>query len=316
MSTCLDQINETKRYLYAGHREQINMLDGSVDDSQDTITFTQTLNSIAPSTYISIDLEIMYVWSTDIPTRTARVVRGQLGSTAAAHTGDSLVTVNPKFPDFSIMQALNASLDEMSGRGLYRAVTTTFTFQSPKYGYDLVGATDVLGQLDARYDASGVARHWPAIHDWHIRRNSDTTDFPSGFQVYLETGAETGRTVRVTYSTSFGHYIDYNSQTGDDLTTTIIDPETEDEVEFTYLGVGMTNTMLDIPPLGAALRLQGVREGQRSFNESQPDSRRSDEVPVGAQLAGTRGLKDFFDSRIQTELRRLNVLWPAHRRIA
>ena len=85
---------------------------------------------------------------------------------------------------------------------------------------------------------------------------------------------------------------------------------------MTYPGVGMTTTMEDIPPLGAALRLQGVREGQRNFNETQGDSRRAEEIPVGAQLSSTRGLKDFFDSRIQTELRRLNKLYPYHRRIA
>lgn len=295
MTTAGDLINETKRYLLAQHREQLNQLTNPIVAADTSLTFTHTLGSLAAGAYISVDLEIMYVWDVTAASQTANVSRGMLGSVAASHAMNALVTVNPKFPDFSVLQAINADLNDLSGQGLYQATTASLTYVSGQFGYNLTGATDVQMGLDVRYDYPGLPNDWPAMKLWDIRRNADTSEFASGFQVTLREVGYPGAEVRVTYARPFSPL----TATADDVLAV----------------AGLQVPAHDLPPLGAALRLQGVREGQRNFNEAQPDTRRSAEIPAGAQITSLRGLADFRQSRIKSEKARLLRQYPYHRKV-
>ena len=293
MTTVLDMLNATKRYVLSGHREPMNVITGDHTDTDTTIHFGRELGAIAPGAYLSIGLEIVYVWDINGSNRTATVQRGQLGSSQHAMTDGQMLTVNAKFPDFSIMEALNDSLVDMSARGVFRVAQVTFTFIANREGYDLTGATSVIDQLDCRYDYPGPERNWPLLRNFEIRRNSDS-EFASTYQVLLRDEAQPGRDVRVTYATNFTP-ITSLTQTHEDL--------------------GLPVTADDIPPLGAGLRLQYLREVQRNFNEAQPDPRRSGEVPSGAQLQATAGLQRLYDRRIQTEAIRLQKAYPHRRKV-
>lgn len=297
MTTGQQLIEETKRYLLATHREQLNSLNGAINNSVTTISLNHTLGGLGAACTISVDLEVMWVWSVDSPAKTALVQRGYQGSVAVAHDDDALVTVNPKFPDFSIFQALNADIADISG-DLFQVKTSTFTYVPGKEGYDLgspVGV-DVIGSIGARYDYPGIRRSWPLLNGFHIRRDSNLTDFPSGYAVVLYEGAFPGREVRVTYSAQLAPL---TAATDDVLVVT-----------------GLDTSSHDIPPLGAAIRLQGVREGQRNFNDSQPDTRRAAEVPPGAQIQSIRGLQDFHRRRVLSSQKMLRQQYPYHTKIA
>jgi hypothetical protein len=296
-TTTQNLIDETKRYLLSGHREQMNSLNGAVNSSTTSINFDFNMGSLGAQSIISVDLELMYVWSADLPGRTAIVQRGYLGSTAASHADGALVTVNPRFPDFSIFKAINAELADLSGIGMFQPVVSTFTFVAGKEGYDLgVPATsDVIDGLDARYDYPGIRRDWPRLVLWEITTDSNLTDFPSGFAVILTDLAFPGRDVRITYSAPFNP----------------LSAITDDVLAVS----GLPTTAHDIPPLGAAIRLQGSREAQRNFNESQSDTRRAAEVPVGAQITATRVWSDLRMARIKNEVKRLNKTYPHKRKV-
>lgn len=291
MTTAQDMINETKRYLLSSHREQFNRLSVSVNSSTDTIVMDFALGAIGGGAVISMDLELMYVWSIDDSTKTATVQRGFEGSTAAAHTSGVMVTINPRFSDYAVMQALNADINDISGE-IFQVLTQTFTYIAGKQGYNLSTAVgyDVLSALGAVYDPPGISRDWPRINGFRIRRDSNTTDFPSGYSIILDEGGFPGREVRITYSAELG----------------LLSAVTDDVLAVT----GLTAGLHDIPPLGAATRLQGAREGQRNFNESQPDTRRAAEVPTGAQLQSIRGLQDFHDRRVRSTQRSLRQKYP------
>lgn len=296
MTTCADMINETKRYLLAGHREMMNAVNGGINNTVTTIPFVYNLASIAPGSVISVDLEVMYVWTADQSTKTVTVQRGYLGSVAATHAAGSMVTVNPKFSDFAIMQALNSDIDDLSG-DLYQVRTTSLTYIPGKIGYDLTGASsyDVIGILEMRYDLPGVTRSWPSMFNSAIRRDSDLTDFPSGYAVEVRSVAFPGRQVRITYSAAFKHL----SALTDDVSTVS----------------GLPTGTHDIPPLGAAVRLQGVREGQRNFNDNQPDTRRAAEVPAGANAAAIRPMMDFHQTRVRSTMKDQLQRYPYHVRL-
>jgi hypothetical protein len=294
MTTTADLIQETKRYLLATHREQLNRINGAITSSQTSLTFRHDLGGLRMGSYLSIDLEIMYIWSTDASAKTATVERGMNGSTAAAHTDNSIVTINPKFPDFAVLSAINNDLKDLSGRGLFQVNDVTFTFIAGKFGYNL-NTTSILSGIDARYDPPGPARDWPSLRQWKIRRDSDLTDFPSGFSFILQEEAHPGRSVRVSYAAPYGQL----AALTDDVETT----------------TGLQSQGHDIPSLGAAFRLEAVREGQRNFNEAQPNSRRSTEVGEGAQITSTRGLIQLRESRIRSLMAVLNKQYPNRRSI-
>lgn len=298
MTTAADIIAETKRYLYSTHRDPMNRLNGSLTNSATTVTLEFALGSITPGAYIAVDLEIMYVFSITESALTAVVQRGMLGSTAAAHNDDSLVIVNPKFSDFTILQAINADLADLSSpvNGLYQAKNVTLTYNPAFAGYNLTSVSDLIDILRVKYEDVGVEKIWPDITRWSLKRLSDTTDFASGNALVIYEGGQSGRDIRVAYSAPFTAF----TLTTQDATT--------------YAGLPATAT--DIPALGAAVRLQLTREGQRNFNESQGDTRRAEEVPPGAQLTGARGLIQLRQTRIQAEAARLTRAWPTRRKVA
>ncbi len=226
--------------------------------------------------------------------KTATVQRGYLGSTAATHATDALVYVNSKFPTFSIFQALNADLADLCApsNGLLQVISLETNYNPVVQGYDITGATQILDILAVRAKIVGPSKDWVPITSYRLDQGADTTVFPSGFSITLFQGGNAGLPIQITYSAPFTPFTA--------LTTTTA-------------AVGLADTMTDIPPLGAGMRLTGVREVQRNFNESQGDTRRASEVPPNAQLAGYQALARERQRRVRAESNRIASNWPLFR---
>lgn len=294
-TTSTDLVNETLSYLYAGSRDPYNKLSGSLSAGATSLSLTYDVGAAREGSVLAVDLELMYVWEvTNETSRTLTVQRGYLGSTAATHSDGAMVTVNPKFPAFNVLNAINADLDDLSANGLFQVATVSVTYSSQFQGYDLTSVSDLLEILQVKYDEAGPARLWPEIKSYKLRRSSDTTDFASGNALVVYEPGQDGSAVRITYAKPFTHF----TGLAEAITTT-----------------GLPTTAYDIPPMGAAYRLQAVREGQRNFNEAQPSVRRADEIGAGAQLQATRGLAQIRRDRIRVEASRLRKYWPNRRRV-
>jgi hypothetical protein len=296
MTICADLVSEAESYLYATARDPLNKLSTSIDADDETLAFDFELGGIAAGSFVAIDLELFYIWQvSSAPSRQVNVARAQRGSIATNHTAGAMVYVNPKFSKFAMFTAVNADLGDLSApnNGLFAEGVVTLTYNPAIIGYDLAGVTDLIEVLEVKYDDTGPQKEWPIIRRWELRRDSATSDFSSGLALAIYEDAQPGRPIRVTYSKPFAPFVNLT----DDLAVS-----------------GLPATASDIPPLGAALRLQSMREGQRNFNESQGDSRRAAEVPVGAQLAGVRGPAGLRMSRIAAERSRLRKKWPYRRR--
>lgn len=297
MTTCADLIDETRRLLFSGQRERMNRLTSDITAADTSITFDFELSSMAEGSYIAVDLEIMYVWSVTASSKTATVQRAMLGSTAATHTSGSLVYVNSKFPAYSIFTALNEDLDDLSApdNGLFQVVSKELTYNPAVQGYDLgvAAGVNVLDVLSVTADVPGPSQDWVPLTSWRLATNTNTTDFSSGTSITLLEGGSPGLTVRVLYSTPFTKF----AALTDNVTTT-----------------GLPTSAYDLPPLGAALRLVGVREIKRNFDESQGDTRRASEVPPNAQLAGYQAVLRERSRRVKAESNRLATNWPMRRK--
>lgn len=287
-----DLIDATLDFLQGGTDETINTLAASPDSDDTTLTLTYELAGIVPGTMIGVGLEVMRVMDTNTTAKTATVLRGQRGSTAAAHTTGDVVQVSPRFSRWSVFRALNDDLDALSGVGLYQMKTVDLTYSPSVMGYDLTSVTSLESIYSVRYKVPGSEKEWPLLRpsEYRFDRNASTSDFASGFSLVLYQPAYPGNTVRVAYKAPF-----VRMTAGTDDVQTV---------------AGLPATANDIPPLGAAIKLQAGHESARVANEFQPDTRRPDEVPVGANLQASSGWSRLRSQRIDDEMRRQSRRYP------
>jgi hypothetical protein len=296
MTTAAALIDETVGLCLAGTRERTNKLAVAVSTTtQTTITFSYDLQSIQENTVIGVDLELMYVVDVDSGAKTATVIRGYLGSTAATHLIDSLVVSNPKYSRFAVLRAINADLDDLSARGLYQDSYVDLTYQSAKDGYNLTSVAAIEGVVDVWARRTGGRSEWDPLPRglWEVQRNASTSDFASGFAIQVLGGPDVGQTFRVIYKAPFTHL----AAEADDVQSV----------------AGLEATMNDLPPMGAAMRLVLGRETARNATDTQGDTRRPDEVPAGANAASASAWKTLREERIKNELKRLMRRYPRRR---
>ena len=295
MTTANDLVDATLDFLLGGQDDPINVLSASIDSDDTTLAFTLDLDGIVPGVSLGIDLEVMRVLTVNSSAKTATVLRAQRGSTAASHSSGAVVQVAPRFSRWSVFRAINDDLDDLSGRGLFKMATVDLTYTPSVSGYNLTSVTNLDSIYSVRYEVPGVSKEWPLIPASHYRfdRNADTGDFASGFSLVLYRGGYAGRSIRVAYKAPFTRL----SAGSDDVQTV----------------AGLPATANDLPPLGAALRLQAGHESGRVAYESQPDTRRPDEVPVGANLQVASGWRRLREDRIDSELKRLARHYPTRR---
>lgn len=294
MTTTADLVAETKRHLQSLQREPMNRLAAAVTDDATTMSFEFDSSAIQAGAHLQVGLELVYVWSVDTATKTAVVQRAQLGSTATAHVAGAVVTVNPKFPDFAILKAINDDLADLSSpvNGLYAVRGVDLVFSPGASGYDLPVVGDLLEVIEVRQrlGASSSYRQWPVLTNHEISRNVNATDFPSGIALFLHEGAGAGQPIRVLYKAGFGRLVSLAN-----------------DVE---LIAGLPESMHDLPPMGAAVRLVAPREIKRNFTEAQGEPRRAAEVPPGAVGNSMRLVAGARQSRITSEAAKLAQQYP------
>lgn len=290
MPSANDLVEATKRYLYSGYQDELNVLSGALDTTGTTINLTYDPVGIARGATIAIDLEEMYVWN--VNQRALTVRRGMNGSTATGHIDGSPIHVKPKFSTFRIFQELNNELRDLSSpvNGLFRIMYTDLTYSAMKEGYDLPG--DIITIQEVRYK-DFVGGDYPKLMRYEMAKSMPAADFPSTTMLLLYEPAAPGRTLRVKYRAPFALL---TALTNDVATTT-----------------GLPDTAMDIPPLGAALRLVAPREIKRNFTEAQGEPRRAEEVPPNAVANSFRGLAGMRAQRILSEAMRLAAMYPSVR---
>lgn len=291
MATVSELIEEVRRLIFTGQREERNKLTAAITSSATTLDAIYPVKGIQRGAKLSIDLEDLYVW--DVASQTATVDRGQYGSTAAAHVINSLIHVNPKFSNWEIFNALNDEIVAMSNpsSGLYRVKTTELTYDAAVSGYTF-SPVDLLSVLEVRYQTHGPSLEYPISTNWEFSP-SLSDEFANGAAIFIRDAAP-GRTVLVKGAYSFI-------------------PLTAD-MTANHSSTFIPSNMLDILTIGAAWRLTAPREVKRNFDEVQGDTRRAQEVPPGANLGASRELGRLRQARISEEAARLKQLYPTRKK--
>lgn len=278
-------IEETRRQIFSGTREERNKLAADITAPTNIIPVTYPLGQITRGAKLSIELEDIYVWDASGTTVTP-VDRGQWGSAIAAHPNGAVIHVNPKFSNWEIFNALNDELNSLSSpvNGLYRVASTELVYNPVISGYDYTG-TDLISVFEVRYGTFGPSREYTVSQDWEY--SSDLTDEFTGGSAIFVRDAVVGQPVIIKGKFAFTP-----------LTASLLADTSS---------TGIPATAVDILSLGAAWRLTSGLEITRNLSTSQGDTRRANEVPPGGNLGASRELGRLREIRIREEASRLNA---------
>jgi hypothetical protein len=133
--------------------------------------------------------------------------------------------------------------------------------------------------------------------EWELVRDQYLTDFPSGYGLRIYDAPLPGRSIRVQYKAPFTAL---GTTLSADVSTT----------------TGLHAEALDIPPLGAVVRLVAPREVRRSFSDTQPEPRQAADSPPGTSRNAAGGLLALRNQRITEERVRLQARYPTLKRIS
>ena len=289
MTTAAVVIDRTLRQLLSGTVEARNLLTTTLTSVSTSVVVTYPLEGLRTGQVLEIDSELMYIWATDVPTKTLTVQRGFNGTTAAAHTAGAIITVNPRFPRAQVLESINDELADLSSpmHGLFQVKTLNQDYNGADAMINLTSVTSIIDLLtvSVRYQTDD----YPVARKIRLVRDVPTDDFASGFAIRFDQAVFPGR-LRIVYKAAYSSA----STEATDINTTC----------------GVQETVTDIVAIGAQIRLMSPREIKRNFTESQGDTRRADEVTMGSVANSTAGLIRLRRDRIQAEAARLARAYP------
>lgn len=294
MATTAQQIvDKARRYL----RDDVpgrNIVLGHTNNGDGTQTmqfkYELTVGGISEGSRLACGLQTWFVYSVNANNQTA-VVAPDEGTTALL-AGNSTVLVDPRFTGYSLFQAANDCLNDLSTpeSGLYQMKIVEFPFSAARVGYDL-GPELVQSIYQIQYQNPGPFKNWRRLNtvDWRLDRNANLTDFPSGQSLSLYAQGFQSYKVQVDYKTAFGQF----ALPTDTLAT-----------------VGLAETASDLLALGTAINVMIGGEVARNDTSSQGSVRRASEVPAGAVANSVRLLQMKYQQRLTAEAGRLMRAYP------
>lgn len=296
MTTVANMVDKVRRDLYGGHRPMWNLLAQVTDASTTTSTWTFSfdLGPIVATAFLAVDNEIVYVLAADRNSKTATVLRGQLGTTSDVHQPNSVVEVNARFYRAQVYDTLLEELQSWPPT-VYRVATATITAGEGTRGYDLAGLagdfTDIIAARRAPEVWTGETSDgsWPRVA-YRIERNMPTANFASGSAIFFDRSYRTGTVIEVVAKRPF------NAAGWAD--TAVLETD-----------IGVPAQLLDALKYGALWRLMSGREIPRTDTSANVESGATQAVPGLLTTQAASGLLKIRDRRIADEAARLIALY-------
>ena len=244
---------------------------------------------------VEIDEELFWVDNYDRVGNTATIApygRAYLGTTLAAHTEGTKVTIAPTFPRFVIKRAINDTISAI-GSSIFAAKTTTITSNSAVSAFKLpaTGTTlNIRNILAIAYQALGSSKEWIPIRSYRFDGNANSTAFDSGQTVSIYDYIPSGRTVQVVYSTN-----PTPLSTNADIFTDI---------------TGLPESCKDLVILGATYRLLSNLDPARASMVSPQADETDSKRPYGSSQSLTKQVYALFNQRLNEEIKKQQDKYP------
>ncbi len=280
-------------------REQVAQLATAVDNVTTTVVLAFA-TVVTPGTILSVDDELLYVWSVTPSSNgsTCVVQRGYRNTVPAAHGSLSLVLINPYFSSHEIHECMRDEIRSWPPQ-VFQVKTLDLVAVDFQNGYDLGDIKPFMPPYRATISPNTVT---PGVDDlswdtisFEIDQEANTTDFPSGNSLTVtEPGGiyQSPQTIHFKYAAPFD-----------------VDTSFADTVDLVNQ-VGIDESDIDILIYGAAWRLvQGFEVRRNLFNPMQTSGDYQG-VPPGAILREADYYRTERDRRLGDAQRRLRGLFP------
>ena len=305
MTTLLDMIDEVSMNLSGYTLQQDRATHIRTDVPATASTIAAPINLSLASTdsvgkgVVEIDEELFWVDNYDRVGNTATIApygRGYLGTTIAAHTAGTKVTISPTFPRFTIKRAINDTISAI-GSSIFAANTTTITSNIATSAFRLPATGDSLNIrsiLAVAYESIGPSKEWIPIRNYRFDGNANAGAFSSEQTISIYDMITSGRTIHVVYSTDpvpFGSTLASNSQV------------------FTTQ-TGLPESCKDLVVLGATYRLLSNLDPARASMVSPQADEVDSKRPYGSSQSLTRQVYALFTQRLNEEIKSQQDKYP------
>lgn len=277
--TIAQTVGRVQRLLHSNTRTELDVLAAAITDTTTpTIAVTYVADGIRNGSYISVDYETMYIHSTNDSNLT--VQRGVQGSTAATHLINAQVDVEPRFSNFQIFEAVKDTIRSLP-ENLFGVSTQSVSYAGT------AGDRAVSATLSNGFTRILKAVRTPRdARDRWTKVNVRVQEYDGDYEVILQDPPEKAIDVRITYGHPF--------VTSSLLTTTNLVSD-----------IKMSESMQDIPALGAAAALVLAEESLRLDSHGAGDLRSEQSIDVGARARYSLMLQAQYERRVSQEARRL-----------
>jgi hypothetical protein len=301
MTTLLDMIDEVSMNLsgYTLQQDRATHITADVAATASTIAAPITLSLASTDSVgkgiIEIDEELFWIDNYDRVGNTATIApygRAYLGTTLAAHTAGTKVTIAPTFPRFVIKRAINDTISAI-GSSIFAANKTTITsnlstsaFRLPATGNSL----NIRSILAVAYEAIGPSKEWIPVRNWRFDGNANSTAFTSEQTISIYDMITSGRTIQVVYSTD---PVPFTANTETFTTQT-----------------GLPQSCKDLVVLGATYRLLSNLDPARASMISPQADETDSKRPYGSSQSITKQVYALFNQRLNEEIKNQQEKYP------
>lgn len=282
MTTMADLIADTKRMAFGSLPEQLNLIELDAAAGATSLKLEMSVEGISPGTLVSSGLNVWWVRGVNAATNTLTVIPGYEGSPQAAVSAGDFLYVRPRVTDWYVFSTLIDVLRQMSSpqNGLYKIGTFELDPETVYQTYDIpLAAQGMIGISSIRVLLPSSEDEWFSVPDRYWRWQADQN------LIRMLYAVPASSQVQVVYKAPF----------------TLPTALTDDVVAT----VGLSETMLDIPPLGATVSLLRTQEARRGQIQVQGDPRRAGETTAGQNSSVALQFERDFTSRMGDEYLRL-----------
>lgn len=241
---------------------------------------------------IEIDDELIWLDTYDRISSVGTIApygRGYFGTTAAAHTANTKVTVAPSFPRVTIKKAINDTIDAVFPN-LFAVGVHTFIYNAVKTTYAMPADTETI--LYVSYQPTGPTGEWLPIRNWRPDGLANSTAYTSGQTISIYDRIEAGRTVQVYYTKK---------------PATLTSSSPSDTFESV---TGLPSSCKDVIVYGAAYRLSSfIDPGRLNYSSAEADNADT-KIQYGSGASTARFLLALYQQRLNEETKKLRDVYP------
>lgn len=239
---------------------------------------------------IEIDDEMMWVDSYDRQSNTVSIApygRGYNGTTAAAHSVNSKITIAPTYPRQAVKRALNDTINSVYPK-VYAVGSSVVSFLASRTTYAV--PAEAVQILSMAWQSVGPTREWLPIRQWRWDPIAYAPTFPTGKTVSIYDNVLPGRNINIVYS-----HMPVQLENGTDDFETVS---------------GLPTSMRDVIIYGASWRLASFFDPARNSITSPQSDEIDSKRPYGTGANVTRQLQTLYLQRLEDESLKQKLQYP------